>query len=128
MWLLVKSIGFDDVFLDMARLHSSHRSRISAGKVLKLSVNGRTKLLVARGAPKNERSVIWLDLKTRKELLLEVNKGADFKIEEASFVDNVKWAWNASDPAYRISSRLGVLSFFLGIIGFVLGVLSLCVK
>lgn len=90
-----------------------------------LEYRGRFVPVVARGLLSNERGVIALDLETRERLgNLALNTEYEFKIHRSTWVERVTWAWAATDPAYRIASKISIVSFILGIIGLILGVLS----
>lgn len=71
---------------------------------------------------------IWIDERTRNRLDLKVGEEADFEFQRVGLLGQFLWAWNASDPAYRVAARMALLSVILGAIGFVLGGLSLCVS
>jgi hypothetical protein len=90
-----------------------------------LEYDGQFVPLVARGSKSNERGVIALDLETRERLgTLALNTVYDFKIHQATWGECVKWAWTATDPAYRVASKISIVSFLLGLIGLFLGILS----
>lgn len=128
MTLTVKGLALDDVFGDMARVHLSHRPNINAGQLLVLSHNNVALPLVARGAPNNQKDHIWLDLATRERLGdLALDTAYDFTIEKATFGDILRWAWKATNPAYRVASQISIVSAVLGIIGLLLGIISLIV-
>lgn len=123
--LIVRPSDWDDVFSDIARVHGDHRPGIKAGHILTLEYEGKFVPLVARGSHGNERGVIALDLETRERLGdLALNKSYNFKIHSATWAECIKWAWTATDPTYRIASKLSIVSFILGIIGLFLGLLS----
>lgn len=48
-----------------------------------------------------------------------------FEITAVGWFERLRWAWNASDPAAQIASRLGILGLILGILGVVLGGIAL---
>ena len=123
--LMVRPLEREDVFEDMVRVHLSHRPKSKAGAVIKVSANGRTTRAIARGAPKNSRDEIFLDLATRQKLGLNLNQAAELKISAASTFDELIWAWNATNAMPRIASRLAVLSVVLGFVGLLLGSVSL---
>lgn len=69
----------DDIFTDIARVAHCHRSFSTAGQVINVRCNGRSVPLVARGAPKGQQGVIFLDQRTRNRLDLKPNAVADFE-------------------------------------------------
>lgn len=68
---------------------------------------------------------IWLDERMRNRLGLKDGQEVEFSFRPVWLVGQTCWAWNASDPAYRVAARLAVLSLALGVIGLILGILSL---
>lgn len=124
--LVVRGAEREDVFADMARVHKSHRPGISAGRIFTLECNGNFVPLVARGAPRNKAGEIWIDLETRSKLgELDLNTAYEFKLHSATWGECLKWAWFATNPAYRVSSKISLVSLVLGVIGLLLGILSL---
>lgn len=69
--------------------------------------------------------MIHIDERTRRALGLTAGKEAEFRFRQVSWPGQFLWAWRATDPAYRIAARLGLLSVLLGIVGFALGVAGL---
>lgn len=122
--LHVKQISREDVFHDIVRLHLDHRPFAKAGRVLVVEAKGRCIRAVARGAPKNDKTGIWLDLEARKKLGLPAKGAEQFTFRKASLLDEVLWAWSATDAMPRIAARLGVVSVGLGAVGVILGVWS----
>lgn len=123
--LTVKSLTREDVFGDMARVHQSHRPGTKAGDVIVIWACGRHVQALARGAPANNRTSIYLDMATRDRLGIKLSQEVDFTIGKADFLDEILWAWTATDAMPRIAARLGVLSIVLGIVGLILGIISL---
>lgn len=122
--LTVRQVDWEDVFHDIVRVHLDHRPFAKAGAVVIVEHSGNTIRLVARGAPKNDRSAVWLDLRSREKLGLEPNTQAAITFKKASLRDEFMWAWSATDAMPRIASRLGLLSVGLGFLGVLLGALS----
>jgi hypothetical protein len=58
--------------------------------------------------------------------LLSITKGAKVEIQfaPAGLWGEFLWAWNASDPAYRVAAKLALLSVALGVVGLLIGGLS----
>ena len=123
--LTVKSLSRDDVFGDMVRIHQSHRPGTRAGDVIVVWARGRHVRALARGAPANNKTAIYLDMSTRGRLGVRLGEEVEFDITEADFMDEMLWALSATDAMPRIAARLGVLSFVLGLLGLVLGLISL---
>ena len=123
--LVVKSMELDDVFEDMVRVHLSHRPFAKAGSIVVVHANGQTIHAVARGAPSNDRECIFLDLATRERLSVKLNEKVDFEFRRADFLDEIMWAWNATNAMPRVAARLAALSVFLGFSGLMLGIVAL---
>jgi len=124
--LKVVEAKYSDVFGDMARLHLDHRPFAKAGRVVVLVCNSKKTRVVARGALANDRGSIALDSATRVRLGVNLNQSVAFEISKAGFIDEVMWAWDASDAMPRVAARLGAVSVCLGFVGLVLGIISLC--
>jgi len=122
--LEVKQVEKDDVFGDLARLHSSHRPGILAGQVCRIEVANSTIFAVARNTRGNERGTIYLDDALRSRLGVKDGMSYDFKVSKAGWYGQFVWAWTASNAVNRVAARLGVLSVLLGALGLMLGVLS----
>lgn len=122
--LTVQQIDWEDVFHDMVRVHYNHRPFAKAGAVIVVEHGGKKARLVARGVPKNSRSAIWLDLRSREQLGLKPNTQASFTFKKASLCDEFRWAWSATDAMPRIAARLALISVGLGLLGGLLGALS----
>lgn len=123
--LTVCPLDREDVFHDMVRVHLDHRPFSNAGAVIIVDHKGKKARLVARGAPKNSKTDIWLDLRSRQKLGLKPNTKAHFVFQQASLCDEFRWAWSATDAMPRIAARLGLISVGLGLLGGFLGALSL---
>ena len=123
--LQVRPMPREDVFHDIVRLHFDHRPFASAGRVLVVEYGEKRIRAVARGAPKNDKAGICLDLESRKKLGLSASDTAQFVFRAASFIDEVRWAWSATNAMPRIAARLGIISVGLGALGGLLGALSL---
>lgn len=119
-----------DVYRDFARIPEKHRKDahgepIKEGSICRISVGSRSSFVLLRGLQGSQDAIICLDERKRNELDLEVGDSVDFIIKKPSVWGEFRWAWNASDPAYRVGARLGLLSLVLGVIGLFLGIVSL---
>ncbi len=120
----------EDVYRDFARIPEEHRKDeygepIKEGIVCRISVGSRSSFVLLRGLQGTRDAIIGLDERKRDELDLKIGDTADFTIKKSSVWGEFRWAWNASDPAYRVGARLGVLSLVLGAIGLFLGIASM---
>lgn len=123
--LTVQQVDWDDVFHDIVRVHLDHRPFAKAGAIVIVEHAGKSMRLAARGAPKNDRERIWLDLRSREKLELKPKAQAAITFRQAWLWDEFMWAWSATDPMPRIAARLGLVSVLLGVLGGLLGALSL---
>jgi hypothetical protein len=129
--LSVRAADREDVYKDIARVPERYRQNlrgctIKEGSVCKVSVGSKHSFVLLRGLQDSQEAVIRLDERKRNELGLNPGDAADFSFSEVGLWGSLCWAWRASDPAYRVSARLGVLSLALGLIGLFLGIVSLC--
>lgn len=129
MKLKVVQIDRADVYKDIARIPENHRvdrrgHPIPEAKICKVTAGGRSVLLSLRGQQGHANPTIHLDEKTRRALGLTDGIEAEFRIRKVSLVGQVLWAWRATDPAYRIAARLGLLSVALGFAGILIAIIS----
>jgi|SRR5579862_2814096 len=110
-------------YRDFARIHFNDRGGLKKGQVCLLSVNKKAAFVILRGS--GNAGEIRLDLETRARLDLKLGQEATFKLTPMFVIGDFLWAWRASDPAYRIAARLGILSLVLGLIGLILGAWSI---
>lgn len=128
--LHVRYAAKDDVYRDIARVPEPHRkdprgNTIPEGEVCRLSVGEKSALVLLRGQGDTTEAAIWLDERTRNRLALTPDQDAEVEIQPVGLYGQLCWAWEASDPAYRVVARLAVLSVVLGAVGLVLGMASI---
>ncbi len=107
--LIVKRAHREDVFGDRFRLNYIYRRDtagrlIPAGSVCWLRVGRRKALAVAKGLPSTEDSVIKLDEALRQELQVKEGAPADILFQRAGWIAELRWAWSAANPGYRMAS------------------------
>jgi hypothetical protein len=130
MKLTVRQLPVEDIYKDLVRIPEIHRqdsesATILEGTICKLSVSGgKSKLVSVRGCGASEEPKILMDDRTRKELHVDDRREYEFELRPTTWWGHSRWAWSASDPAYRIPARLCVVSVALGAIGLALGLLS----
>jgi|SRR5579864_5115382 len=100
-------------------------SRYRKGTICWVTVENRTALLSVRGQNEHRNPAIHIDEKTRATLAVTVGDNVACDFRKAGWWGHFRWAWHASDPAYLIATRLGVISVFLGLVGLALGIISL---
>lgn len=126
----VREADAKDVFRDIARINELFRrdaagGRIPAGTVCEITVRANRCYLIVRGAPSAEEPTIYLDERLRDALCVKAGDYADVSLKAAGWWGQFRWAWGASDPAYRVAARMALLSVGLGFLGLILGILSL---
>lgn len=120
-----------DVYKDLARIPEKYRidhkgEPIPEGRICKVTVSGESVLLSLRGQQSHPNASIYLDEKTRLRLGLETKDNEDFCFRQVSWFGQFLWVWRASDPAYRIAARVGLLSILIGVAGLLLSIKSIC--
>jgi hypothetical protein len=127
--LEVRRVTSDEVYKDIARvpefLRTGARGLIREGTLCKVTTNQRSAYLFLRGAGATQESIILIDDYTRGKLGVEVGETHSFEFDQAGSWGMLCWAWSATEPAYRIASRLAVVGVALGVAGLALGILSL---
>ncbi len=127
----IKEALKEDVYRDIARIPEAHRidkkgRQITEGAICKIKHEGYSIYSILRGNFKAKDAVVLLDERSRNRLNVKVGDSANFEIKTCSFWGKLCWALTATDPAYKLASRLAVISLVLGIIGLALGIFSLC--
>lgn len=133
MKLHVQMAALEDIYKDMARIPEAHRRdragrTIIEGSVCKLSSGSRSTYVLLRGCQKTTEPFIFLDERKRNQLGLSNGDSIAFEITPVGLWGQFLWAWRASDPAYRISARMAVLSLVLGTIGLLLGIAGIVIS
>jgi hypothetical protein len=127
--LKVHQIESGEKYKDTVRVSQSYFQRphdqsplIEKNRVYRMVVKGKSILVAMRGS---YRSGIAMDQVTRGKLGIRAEEEYEFEFYRAGLFGEFLWAWKATEPAYRIATRLGAVSLFLGLIGVVLGAWSL---
>jgi hypothetical protein len=131
MRIQVARASHEDVYRDFVRLDETSRMTpdgrpIPEGVVCRVTIGRRSALLIMRGidaatAPDRMR----LDERTRQRLAIEADQEVEVKLEPVGLLAQFRWAWTATDPAYRIGARMALLSVVLGVAGLALGAVAL---
>jgi len=121
MKLTVKEAYGYDTHKDTIRVHRTQRNLIRSGELVRVSVGGRSAFVAIRGLSDDQRGNILLDLETRRRLQVELEEVHDFYFSKIGFINKIRWAAGASDPAARIATGIAV---WLGLLGVLLGTLS----
>ena len=130
MKLKVQQAAREDVYRDIVRVSERYRGDIHGvivpeGSVCRIVAPGGAAYGILRGLGNLSEPVINMDERLRNLLHLNDGDEVDFQFTTAGFWGQFRWAWSASDPAYRVAARLALLSVVLGAVGLVLGLFSL---
>ena len=106
-----------EVFQDIVRIHENSRNGLRPGHVHKFSTPGKSAYFILRGSEEaKDLGRILMDDISRQTMGLCLGQTEDFEIVEANFLGELRWAWSASETAYRVAARLAVVSFGLGVL------------
>ncbi len=131
--LRVVQAEHEDVYRDIVRVAEEHRRDASGrtipeGSVCRIVAGPRSAYGLVRGVSGMSRdpseALVHIDERLRNTLGLKVGDVVDLGFRVDRFGE-LRWAWSSSDPAYRASARLAVLSVALGILGLVSGLAGL---
>ena len=127
--LVVHAANREDIYRDVARVPEKHRldaggQQIPEGSVCRVVTPRSSTYVILRGLADSSEPVIRLDERQRNLLGLSQGDEVLFRFEKAGWWGELRWACNASEPAYRLASRLGVVSALLGLLGLLLGLFS----
>lgn len=130
--LRIASAQKGDVFEDIVRINEKYRrdsagKPIGAGSICKISVGERSIRAIVRGLQESDIPQMCLDDNLRAKLGVKLGGEADVALSKCTLWGETIWGWGASEPTYRISTRVALISLVLGIIGLVLGGISLWV-
>ncbi len=125
-----------DVYRDFARIHESARKDgrgrpMLEGTIARVRVHGgKRALVILRGDEEGKGLVpprIRIDDATRQKLGLAKGITVSLELSKPRILGTWRWAWSATDPAYRVAARLAfislVLGLLVGILGLVLGII-----
>lgn len=126
--LQIDYLAKEDVYKDLVRVPEAHRLNadsqpIPEGTLCLVCVGSRSARLFLRGNQAETSPVVLMDERTRNVLGVNVGQVVDLQVSPLGWWGQLLWAWNASEPAYRIAARLAVLSVLISVVGLVLGVL-----
>ena len=130
MKLKVQQAAREDVYRDIVRVAEKYRldthgEVVPEGSVCRIVALGGAAYGIMRGLGNSSEQLISMDERLRNLLHLSEGDEVEIQFKTMGFWGQFQWAWNASDPAYRVAARLGLLSVILGALGLVLGLISL---
>lgn len=117
--LIVRSAKREDVYRDIVRISEQSRGSLKNGRVHRFHTASGSGYFILRGLGSTNDGLIRMDEASRASMGLPFGQKYEFTIAEAGFWGELLWAYSATDPAYRIAAKLGVLSFVLAVIAFV---------
>lgn len=126
MKLSVKKASQQDVYQDIVRIHEDYRLTakgkiIPEGSACRISIGKNSCYVIIRGIGELEKS-IFIDERSRNKLDIRIGDDVDVALKgPLGTFGQFLWAWNSSDMAYRVASRLALISVILGIVGAILG-------
>jgi hypothetical protein len=127
--LFVHQIENDSKYKDVVRISQatlrapgSDKPVLSKNDVYMMKANGKSVWVALRGSYNNGVS---MDAITRAKLGIKPDKSYHFEFYKTGWTGQFLWAWSATDPAYRIATRLGAISLALGAVGALLGIWSI---
>ncbi len=129
--LEVHELNHEDVYKDIIRVNEAHRinkqgENIKEGQVCLVRVEGRKCLAVLRGCQHSKAPEIRMDEYTREKKLAVLCKHSyEFEFKPVGMIGEFRWAWNATEMGYQVSSRLAVLGFITGVLGLLFGIVAL---
>lgn len=120
----------EEVYRDIVRIPEAVRldeagGTIDEGQICKIKSGRKTAYVIVRGVKNFELEgspahvhgrCIHMDEVTRQRLDLAKARSARFRLTPVGWWGGFRWAWNATEIGYRISSRLGLLGLILGLI------------
>jgi hypothetical protein len=83
--------------------------------------------VAVRGQKQSDAAEIYMDEITRDALGVEAGRAYNFQLYRDYWKGYVFWAWNASEPAYRVPAQIAMISAALGLLGLILGAWGLWV-
>lgn len=132
MRVKIRSADKSDVYRDIARIPEEHRKDVNgnpipSGKICKLTVRRKSKYVILRGNGDEPNPSLFLDEYCREKLGVRPGDEVDVAIRCATWwlprwCDGFHWAWDATDPSYRLPIKISVV---LGLLGVALGIISL---
>jgi hypothetical protein len=132
--LKVKKARSEDIYRDIIRIPEKYRDddlehrTITEGSVCRIIANSKSIYAVLRGNILTEEKEVLIDERLRNRLGLKLGEEIEFNIKKSPWYGEFLWAWYSSDPAYRINTRVTLLSLILGLIALIISIVSLTIS
>ncbi len=113
--LKVISARYEDVFADVARVDKQFRPKSKAGSLIAIQSGTKKVIAIARGPAKNQPdSTIAIDEFLRDRLSVKNNEYHAFSIRNATFREQILWAFSSANAAHRVAVYIAAISLTLG--------------
>lgn len=113
--------------LNRVGIHSGQRDGAKRFQVVKITqcTNGRFVLAAVTGlSAKFHEQDLRLDRDLRKELGVSLDKEFHLEIRKMSWIGTIWWYLSGTDPVFRISAQLALLSVVLSLLSLSIAVFS----
>jgi hypothetical protein len=137
-FLQVHQLAGDYVYRDVIMVNAEHRKdklgrAIKEGQVCLVSAwpserpgEKRKCLAVLRGYQASKEPRIHIDEYTRQERLgVREKESYEFEFRPVGLFGQLRWAWNATEMGYQVSSKLAALGFVMGVLGLLFSIAGL---
>ena len=137
-FLQVRQLAEDYVYRDVIMVNGEHRKdklgrAIKEGQVCLVSAwpsqrpgEKRKCFAVLRGYQASKEPRIHMDEYTREEKLgVREKESYEFEFRPVGLFGQLRWAWNATEMGYQVSSKLAVLGFVMGGLGLLFSIAGL---
>lgn len=114
--LEVHQVRDEEVYRDIVRVHRSRRGKLRSGQVCRITIDRLSTHAVVRGLPDDQQDWICLDEVQREKLGVERGQRVEPKISRAGIFGWLAFMLNASDPALRAASWIGLVSLMVGLL------------
>jgi len=122
----------EDVYRDVIRIPEKYRQGIDGkiipeGSVCKITLpTGKKVFAIIRGMRDAgvpvEKPIAKMDERLRNRLGLQVGDRVELRLKKVGTIGEFRWAWSASDPAYRAMARMALLSLTLAVLSVILAI------
>lgn len=130
MELIVLKAPRATIYMDCIYVHKKHRNEIARTSICRIEVkeadgtNPRAKLVWVLG--NEEECSILMDLQTRLDLRVELNKNYDFTLNPTCWMTQLWWLSKASNPIIRTNAYVSLAALLASAVSLGLAVIALC--
>jgi len=129
--LRVSQAKSEDVYRDIVRIPEKYRlghdgRLIPEGDICEIRVSSdKRAYAIVRGLQEENEPIVRMDERLRNMLGVSLGDEVELVLKRVGLWGQFWWAWNASDPAYRVMARVSLLSVGLAVLALFLGIVSL---